>query len=280
MQIAMALSSMLYDLENNIIVDAKITSIHGNERSLAEEHLNALQNMAGYNLGHRELIIFDRGYPSFDLIKSLSDKGIAYVMRVWKGFVNEQELGDSLEGWVAPGKTGRQVRLIQLELSSGEEELLVTNLSEKELEYGAFGELYHKRWGIETKYKELKQKLETENFSGRLVENVKQDFYAMMTVSNMLASCLREANRKANRQREHKENLYEYRVNVNHATGVFRDQLIRVIIEEDYIARRYLMNGLIRCMERRVVPIRPNRDIARNKRRLNAKFHHNHKSNC
>jgi len=29
------------------------------------------------------------------------------------------------------------------------------------MEYDAFGELYHKRWGIETKYKELKQKLET-----------------------------------------------------------------------------------------------------------------------
>ena len=150
MQIVMALASMLYDLENNIIVDAKITSIHDNERSLAEEHLSALQSLADYNLGHRELIIFDRGYPSFDLIKSLSDKEIAYVMRVWKGFVNEQELGESEEGWVSLGKTGRQVRLIRLELSSGEQELLVTNLTEKQMEYAAFGELYHKRWGIET----------------------------------------------------------------------------------------------------------------------------------
>ena len=102
----------------------------------------------------------------------------------------------------------------------------------------------------------------------------------MMTVSNMPASCLHEANRKANKQREHKENLYEYRVNVNHAIGVFKAQLIQVIIEEDRIVRRYLMNELIRCMERRVVPIRPYREIVRNKRRLNAKFHHNHKSNC
>jgi hypothetical protein len=271
---------LLYDVENNIIVDAKIASIHDNERSLAEEHLKALQNMADYNLGHRELILFDRGYPSYDLIKSLQDKEIAYVMRVWKGFVNDQELGASEEGWAPLGKTGRQVRVIRLTLSSGEQEILLTNLTEKEMEYAAFGELYHKRWGIETKYKELKQKLETENFSGRLVDNVKQDFYAMMAVSNMLASCLREANHKAIKQREHKENLYEYRVNVNHAVGVFKDRLIRVIIEEDRITRRYLMSELVRCMERRVVPVRPNRDIARTKRRLNAKFHHNHKSNC
>jgi hypothetical protein len=275
-QIGMALASLLYDLENNIIVAAKITSIHDNERSLAEEHLKALQSMADYNCGHRELIIFDRGYPSFDLIKSLQDKEIAYVMRVWKGFVNDHELGASLDGWVPLGKTGRHVRVVRLSLSSGEQEILLTNLTEKQMEHAAFGELYHKRWGIETKYKELKQKLETENFSGRLVDNVKQDFYAMMTVSNMLASCLREANRIASKRREHKENLYEYRVNVNHAIGVFKDRLIRVIIEEDRIARRYLMSE----MERRLVPIRPNREIARTKRRLNAKFHHNHKSNC
>ena len=80
------------------------------------------------------------------------------------------------DGWVPLGKTGRHVRVIQIPLTSEGIEILITNLSEAEMEYEAFGELYHKRWGIETKYQELKQKLETENFSGRLVDNVKQDF--------------------------------------------------------------------------------------------------------
>ena len=76
------------------------------------------------------------------------------------------------------------------------------------------------------------------------------------------------------------DNKYEYRVNVNHAIGVFKDRLIRVVIEEDSIRRRYLMSELVRRMERRVVPIRPNRDIARKDYNRKAKFHHNHKSNC
>jgi hypothetical protein len=66
------------------------------------------------------------------------------------------------------------VRLLHIPLSTGELEILITNISETEIEYDAFKELYHKRWGIETKYRELKQKLETENFSGRLVDNVKE----------------------------------------------------------------------------------------------------------
>jgi hypothetical protein len=275
---AAALVSLLYDLENNIVVDAKITSIHGNERTLAEERLQALQAVDSYNNGQRELIVLDRGYPSHDFIKSLSDKEIAYVMRIQKGFINETKLSDASDQWIALGKTGLQVRVIRVPLSSGEQELLITNLSD--IEYDAFGELYHKRWGIETKYKELKQKLETENFSGRLVDNVKQDFYAMMTVANMLASCVREANREAEKERKGRGNRYEYRVNVNHAIGVFKDCLIRVIIEDDRITRGYLMSELVRRMKRRVVPVRPNRDVVRKAHNRKARFHHNHKSNC
>jgi len=277
---AAALVSLLYDLQNNIIVDAKIAAVSENERALAKEHLCALQKMDSYNRGHRELIIFDRGYPSHEFINSLSDKEIAYVMRAQKGFIREQDIAGVKDGWVPLGKTGRQVRVIQIPLTSGELEILITNLGETEMEYGAFGELYYKRWGIETKYKELKQKLETENFSGRLVDNVKQDFYAMMTVANMAASCVREANRNAKKKRDGSGNLYEYQVNVNHAIGVFKDRLIRVIIEEDRIARRYLMSELVRCMERRVVPIRPNREVVRKDCNRKAKFHYNHKSNC
>ena len=56
-------------------------------------------------------------------------------------------------------------------MSTSEEETLLTNLPESEVEHEAFAELYAKRWSIETKYGELKRKLETENFSGRLDED-------------------------------------------------------------------------------------------------------------
>jgi IS4 transposase len=277
---ATALASLLYDLENDIVADAKIAPMSENERALAEGHLCTLQGMAGFNRGHRELIIFDRGYPSYEFIKSLSDKEIAYVMRVQKGFIREQEVKGKKECQAALGKTGMQVRAVQVPLAGGGQETLITNLAETEMGYEAFGELYRKRWGIETKYKELKQKLETENFSGRLADNVKQDFYAMMTAANMLASLVRGADRKAKKKREGGGNLYEYRVNVNHAVGVFKDQLIRVIIEEDYIARQYLMKEMVRRMERRVVPLRPDRDVPRKDCHRRGRFHHNHKSNC
>ena len=102
----------------------------------------------------------------------------------------------------------------------------------------------------------------------------------MMTVANMVASCVREANRNAKKKRENQGNLYEYQININHAIGVFKDKFIRIVIEEDHIRRRYLIRELVGRMERRVVPIRPNREVVRKDCNRNAKFHHNHKSNC
>jgi hypothetical protein len=125
-------------------------------------------------------------------------------------------------------------------LTSGEREALITNLNEGEMEGEAFVELYYKRWPIETKYSQIKQKLELENFSGRLVDNIRQDFYAMMTVSNMLASCVREANGKIRKEQAQKENRYEYQANVNHAIEVLKDRLIEILIAEDLLTRKYL----------------------------------------
>jgi hypothetical protein len=99
-------------------------------------------------------------------------------------------------------------------------------LTEREKEGGVFSELYYKRWPVETKYHPLKQKFELENFSGRLVDHIKQDFYAMMMVSNMQASGLREANGRIPEGRIKKKRRYEYRANVNHVVGVLKDRLI------------------------------------------------------
>jgi hypothetical protein len=126
----------------------------------------------------------------------------------------------------------------------------------------------------------MKQRLELENFSGRLVDNIKQDFYAMMTVSNMLASFVREANRKVKKERERRGNKYEYQVNVNHAIGVFKDLLLGVVLEEGRGRRVRLMRELVREIKQRVVPIRLEREVGRKENHRHARFHHNHKSNC
>jgi hypothetical protein len=102
----------------------------------------------------------------------------------------------------------------------------------------------------------------------------------MMTVANMLSSCVRQADAAVKEEREGRETRYEYRVNVNHAVGVFKDRLIGVVIEEKNRSRARLLRELIGEMQRRVMLVRPNREVERKKCSRKARFHHNHKSNC
>ena len=59
------------------------------------------------------------------------------------------------------------IRIINIELPTGEIETLATNLFDKSMTIDDFKEIYNKRWTVETNYDKLKNKLETENFSGR-----------------------------------------------------------------------------------------------------------------
>ena len=200
-------------------------------------------------------------------------------MRIQRGFMREREL-DGKEGWAELGKSGRRMRTVRIPLESGEMETPVTNTGEGTLGYEAFKERYNKRRGIETKYKTVKQRMELENFSGRPADNIKQDFYAVMTVSDMPAHFIREGNREVKKERERSNTRYEYRVNINHAAGVCRDKLIGMVTEERRGVRRRLMKEPAEELERRAVPVRPNREAERNKNRRKARFRHNHKSNC
>jgi hypothetical protein len=103
--------------------------------------------------------------------------------------------------------------------------------------------------------------MELENFSGRLVDNIKQDFYAMMTVPDMPARGLREANEKIPEGKTGRRK-YEYRANVNHTVGVLKDRLIGMLITDDSFARDYLYRELVSEIRWRVVPVRPNREVA------------------
>jgi hypothetical protein len=102
----------------------------------------------------------------------------------------------------------------------------------------------------------------------------------MMTAANVMGHFIREADRKIREAREGSGNLYEYRVNVNHAVGVYKDRLIGVVMAKGRGARVRLMRELAGEIERRVVPVRPDREVPGKGTSRQARFHHNHKSNC
>jgi hypothetical protein len=83
--------------------------------------------------------------------------------------------------------------VIKFLLDSKETETLITSLTDTRYGVEDFKRLYFKRWPVETKYDMVKKKLEIENFSGKLVDNIRQDFYATMVLANVAADFFQEA---------------------------------------------------------------------------------------
>jgi hypothetical protein len=194
------------------------------ERALAEMHINQLAGLESFE-EWKELILFDRGYPSFELIQGLLERKIHYAMRVREKFsvaIDRLGLGDhSVE--LKRGNDRIAVRVIKFLLPSGTVETLITDMTDQRLGADDFKALYFKRWPIETKYDQIKNKLAIENLSGMLADNIRQDFYAAMILTNLAAEFLEEAQKAADNEREEKENRWQYKINVNHAIGVFKD---------------------------------------------------------
>jgi hypothetical protein len=216
------------------------------ERTIASMHLTQLTRIESFQKG-KELVLFDRGYPSFELINALIEKEIHFVMRVRKKFstkTDELKEGDhTIE--LEQGGQKVPVRVIKFPLEGGEEETLITDLEERECKEEECKALYFKRWPIETKYNQIKNRLAIENFSGRLVDNIRQDFYATMVLTNLGSGLREEAQEEVEKEEEGKEKKYRYKVNMNHAIGVLKDRLIITLCEEDGKKRREMFEEII-----------------------------------
>ena len=178
--------SLLYDVISHYVIDAQIGSIGVCEREYAKKNLAHFSSICD----EKDIVIFDRGYPSRDMIATLTGMGCKYLMRLqascFKG-VKENPSND-FRITVSTKTDTYSVRVVRVILKSGEIETLITNLSEDEFSADDFLDLYFLRWDIETTYDTLKNKLLIEKFSGRSPVAVLQEYYAMMFVLNCIAA--------------------------------------------------------------------------------------------
>lgn len=79
------------------------------------------------------------------------------------------------------------MRSIHFLLEDGNNEYLVTNLTSEQMTTENFPNLYRLRWGVESKYGELKNRLEIETFNSVKPVSVRQEFFAATYLSNLAA---------------------------------------------------------------------------------------------
>jgi len=188
----------MFDVLNKVTLDAIISPKSEGERELATFHFLKLQQ--------NDLILLDRGYPAFWLFKLAISWDAQFCARIsykkWKVVKKFYESGEreqiikleptplSIRKCFEMGldKKPIRLRLIRIELDSGETEILITSLTDtKQLPYELFSDLYHLRWPVEEDYKALKYRLQVENWSGKTVQSVYQDFHAKCFSKNLTA---------------------------------------------------------------------------------------------
>jgi hypothetical protein len=199
-KVVSARCSFAYDVSNQLVLDSKIAPRRSCEKDLAVGHLKSLDPVT-------DILVFDRGYPSHWLMGLLAKKGFKFCFRLSTAWKKAHKLMDQESDidWTLVraadrewgklkkyglSKTLEGLRLVSFPLTSGEKEVLVTNIDRDDYSISDLQKLYQLRWGVEEGYKTFKKTLHIEHFTGRTAQSIEQDFYARVFMLNM-ASMIR-----------------------------------------------------------------------------------------
>lgn len=269
--IIQAKASVLYDVLNKICLGGVLSSIDTDERIQAKQLLK--------HCSKGDLIIYDRGYPSFDFIYEHYKGELDFLMRmrsdfseVVKDFLRSGKHSQIVK--IQPGKntdlkekpydktTTLEIRLLRILLPEGNIEVLATSLlNSKQYSNEIFKDLYFERWKIETFYDELKNKLKVEEFSGYSNQSILQDFYSTLFVSNIQTLIVEELNDELQKEQGNKK--YQYKINTSLSYGFMKDRILNLFLTKNDMNE--VIEELKILFKEHIVPIRPNRT---NKRKI------------
>ena len=263
--------SQMFDPLNKITLEALLGSKAQGEREYAARHFA--------HIGPGDLVLLERGYPAFWLFVLILSRNAHFCARMPGGLWNVVDqfvaagLGEQIVTLV-PCATAAQecqtrrlatqalrVRLLRIELDSGEVEVLVTSLLDQaQYPYAVFKELYQQRWPVEEDYKVLKVRAEVENWSGKSTLSCYQDFHAKVFTANLTAILAHPAQTEVAHQSQAKQ--YTYQVNFAHLLSKMKDTVVRLLrssVNDD------ILTSLWQIMLHTIEPIRPGRKSPRRK---------------
>lgn len=236
----LARMSFLYEVRSNLIVAAEVSPYNQGELTHARELL-------GERVWEDDCVIYDRGYNDPHIIAWSLAQDSHFVIRVAVGnnrkaqaFVESKaldliydyqfskEIIEEFKGYGITLPKSTRLRFVRVELETGEIEVLLTSLVDQ-VKYPAeeFKALYHERWTVEEGIKTTKCKIEMENWTGRTVHSIYQDFYARVLSQNLAVS-LATVSQPAIDLR-HAANRRRYKVNMKRAIGVVRDHFVKLV---------------------------------------------------
>lgn len=275
-------ANMMYDVLNQIYLHCSVDS---------DEIGSLLFMLEWFDFSPNTLVIADRGYEAYNTFATFIEKGMYFLIRVKQKnsamrevrilpmeeldrdisftitttqtkedkenhyiFVQKVKKDKKRTRWDFPSPYSMTLRIVRVRLDSGEFETLATNLSRDIFPLEDIKELYHKRWGIETAFRDIKYGAGLTNLHGKSEEFAKQEIFAAMIFSNF---CSRIINQAVIEKDGNK--AYPQKVNRKMATDICRE-----FYQRDDISGEELIGKIQKYTE----PVREGR---RDERNLKAK---------
>jgi hypothetical protein len=162
-----------------------------------------------------------------------------------------------------------KLRLIRVQ-NEDKVQILITSLIDTRLyPIDIFNDLYHCRWPVEEDYKSVKCRLELENFTGKSVLSVYQDFHAKIFAKNLVAIMALPVNDQLKDNLENRK--YVHHINFTQALSKSKG-VIALLFHESLRKIVRLITDLQTIFQRTIEPIRPGRKYPRNHRVSVRKF--------
>lgn len=285
----------LYDVLNRFILDSSINQVKFDEMRVAQSQIAKVKDTIGERYSY--MVIMDRGYPSTPAFLNFIDAGVYFVARLKSSdYKAEQQSlqSDDEDVSIELTKSRRrhymgteseslmmsrdcfELRFVTVSLEDGKAEILATNLPRDIFPQKCFKEIYHMRWGIETAYEILKDRLKIENFTGTKPVLLEQDINSTIYVSNLAEDIICDIEEQ---QSNHLKKDYKHimQINRNLSIGLLKNDLIYILLESDSTKKVELMQLLYEEISTNVVPIRPDRHYHRTRGQLASNFSNTHK---
>jgi hypothetical protein len=259
-----------YDVLNHICIYSEIHPANTYEVKAAQSLLKKNPRCQD-----KDIYIFDRGYVSYEFIAHLQSEGLPFVIRLSKGVFAVSRLMFEGEGqdsqWVDLNlpknkkyknmklPASLKVRFVRVILNTGEVEIVATSLTEEEFRACEFKELYHFRWGVESFFLKVKERLSLENFTGKTAEAVRQDFWATIFLTNLESILTEDTDKKL----EEKPTKNKQTVNSSVSYNLIKNSAFTLLTQEEPID--VILEKLTQLFLTNPLQVRPKRHSLRKK---------------
>ena len=246
-------SSVLYDVNNEIIINGILERYAYDEKELLLRHIEKVNQIS--SLGGKKIIfLLDRNYTSMELLVKMTESGIKFIVRSRRSYMQETETAGrhpkydrvrkvfiskdmkkkkpELKKYAEETADYVNLRFVTQKFKDGETGIFITNLENHVFEREEIASLYGKRWKIETHFRHQKETCGMENFACRTTLRLRQEYYCRTVTVNFTALFAEEAQKKLDEavKTGKIQSKYKLKINKNVAYGIVKDYLPAFIL--------------------------------------------------